>query len=781
MARGLTATASRSRRVLVLTLSFGSGHTKAAAAIAQELARQAPDAEVRLVDALARSRWLFRVAYVWPYWVMVRHAPSLWRSLFSARVRGMHRRTAPCWAFRVGCPAVFQAIECFRPDVIVAAEVAAGEIAVQAYRSGLTAAPIISVITDHHAEPAWVHPEVATYAVADALVRDQICAWGAPRDRVVVCGIPTDPRCRVAIDVSSIRGRHGVQNDPPIVLLMGGGMGPTRMDLVAAGLCATGRRMHVVAVTGHDRRAYRRLSSVRPTGGVSLTVRGWVDDVPALMRAASVLVTKPGGVTSAEAAVCGVPSVMFDPIPGPEEHNAAHLARAGAGVLTHGAGETVAAALALLADGARRTAMSAAMRELATPSAAAIITGLVMRASAPEPVLILTIANGAGHTRVAEAIAQAIRADDRATPVLIIDVAEYMSFAMRMTHVTIYLWLVRYAPRVWRHIDRYQKRQAHTSPEWYYRRGCRRLFDLVRRLRPRALVTTEVGCAEIAALLKRDLGLRIPLVAVNGEYDADRAWVQPEVDVYSVPTADVAADLRAHGAAHGRVHAWGVPLGAEFDVRAPRSQLRAAVCRRLDLSASLPIVLVGGGSEGLGRPDLVARRVLDLTQVRPQVVVLAGRNARLEQRCLRVALDAPDRARVLGWTSDVAELMHAADLMVSKPGHTFDEAIASGLPLISLPPPPGSERVQYRLLDEWNVGRGVRDLDELATVLTRLLGDAGELAALRASVATRRAGGAAGSIARWLRDAASARVVSVPAPAAESRESLRLATTEDRS
>ena len=778
MARGLMATAPVSPRVLVLTLSFGSGHTKAAGAIAQELASQAPGADVRVVDALAKSRWLFRAAYVWPYWMMVRHTPFLWRRLFSARVRGIHRHTAPRWAFRLGCPAVFQAIERFRPDVIVAAEVAAGEIAVQAYRNGLTAAPIISVITDHHAEPAWVHPEVATYAVADARVREQICAWGAPRDRVVVCGIPTDPRCQVPSDAGVIRARHGVHDDRPIVLLMGGGMGPTRMDQVAAGLCASGRRMHIVAVSGHDRRAHRRLCHVRPAGDASLTLRGWVDDVPALMQIASVLVTKPGGVSCAEAAVCGVPSVLFDPIPGPEEHNAARLARAGAGVLTHGAGETVAAVLELLADDARRIGMSAAMRELATPSAAATIAGLVLGARVAEPVLILTIANGAGHTRVAEAIAQAIRADDSATPVSIVDVADYMSFATRMTHVTIYLWLVRVTPRLWGYIDRYQKRQAHTSPEWYYRRGCRRLFDLVGRLRPRALLATEVGCVEIAALVKRDLGLQVPLVAVNGEYDADRAWVQQEVDVYSVPTAEAAAELRAHGAPHARVREWGVPVGAEFGA-GTRDRARAQVCRGLGLNGELPIVLVGGGSEGLGRPDLVVRRLLDLTQVSPQIVVLTGRNARLEQRCRRIALEAPDRVRVMGWTPQVAELMSAADLMVSKPGHTFDEAIASGLPLVSLPPPPGSECVQYRLLDEWNVGRGVRDLDELATVLTQLLRDADHLAALRASVAARRATGAAGAIARWLRAAASAAAVSASAPVAASPESLRFAMTGD--
>jgi len=127
-------------RVLVLTLSFGSGHVRAAEAVARELARQAPGADVRVVDALADSRALFRACYVWPYWVMVRRAPALWERFFNARVARMDEHTAPAWALRWGCPRVFKSIAEFEPDVIVAAEVAACELAVLARRAGLTAA-----------------------------------------------------------------------------------------------------------------------------------------------------------------------------------------------------------------------------------------------------------------------------------------------------------------------------------------------------------------------------------------------------------------------------------------------------------------------------------------------------------------------------------------------------------------------------------------------------------------------------------------------------------------
>src|SRR5262245_42452299 len=120
------------------------------------------------------------------------------------------------------------------------------------------------------------------------------------------------------------------------------------------------------------------------------------------------------------------------------------------------------------------------------------------------PVLILTIANGSGHTRVAEGVAAAIHTIEPTTPVIVADVADYMTSIAHFTHVTAYLWLVKHASSVWDHIDRYQKRQTHTSPEWYYRRGCSPLFDMARRVRPRAIVATEVGCCEIGALIKRD-------------------------------------------------------------------------------------------------------------------------------------------------------------------------------------------------------------------------------------------------------------------------------------
>jgi processive 1,2-diacylglycerol beta-glucosyltransferase len=370
-------------------------------------------------------------------------------------------------------------------------------------------------------------------------------------------------------------------------------------------------------------------------------------------------------------------------------------------------------------------------------------------------VLILTIGNGAGHTRAGEAIAAALCVEQPSLPVMVIDVADYMTRTARFTHVTAYLWLVKHAPVIWKSIDAYQKRQPRTSPEWYYQRGCHKLFDLARALQPRALVATEVGCGEIAALIKRDLRLRVPLIAVNVNYDVDRAWVKPETDLYCVPTEAARDELIAYGAARERTVAWGVPMAAEFNLQLhlKKEEARAKVCRMLNLDARLPIVLIAGGSEGMGQIQEVINSLLRLPQP-PQLIVLAGRNARLKWRCEQIGWrnkkGARPSLRVLGWTEHVPLLMRAADLMVSKLGNTFDEAMVAELPLVALKPPPGSERVQYRLLEEWNVGRAVHTLDEMAETVSQLLADGLERARMRKNAHLRARPSAAVRLARWL-------------------------------
>ena len=365
------------RRILVLTLSFGSGHVRAAQAVASALDRESPNAGIRIVDALENCRCLFQIFYVWPYWLMIRYAPRLWNKFFRARLERKDEQTAPVWAWRYGCSQVFSEIAAFQPDAIVGCEVGASEIAVIARRDNLTNAKIFNVITDFEAEPVWVKPEIAGFTVATQDVNAQLQSWEVPGGKIKVCGIPIDVSFSEQHDANETKLRFGLDSRP-IILLMGGGMGPTRMDEVAERLSKTGNDLQIVALPGNDKKASSRLKALPNSSSVKLQILNWTDQVAALMQISSILVTKPGGLTLSEAAACRVPLVLFDPIPGPEESNAARFIAAGAAIMTRGSAETAAAVLGLLEVGVSLREMSANIAKLACPEAAREIANFVL-------------------------------------------------------------------------------------------------------------------------------------------------------------------------------------------------------------------------------------------------------------------------------------------------------------------------------------------------------------------------------------------------------------------
>ena len=148
----------------------------------------------------------------------------------------------------------------------------------------------------------------------------------------------------------------------------------------------------------------------------------------------------------------------------------------------------------------------------------------------------------------------------------------------------------------------------------------------------------------------------------------------------------------------------------------------------------------------MGEIEKIVRR---LSELKTNIVVLCGRNEKLKTRCEKFK---NNQIRVLGWTENVAELMQIADVSVSKLGLTFYEAMACGLPIVALEPPPGAERVQYELLEKFGVGRAVKTIEELIKVVGELLADSNLLRAMREKTELVGQHRAAENLALWLAD-----------------------------
>ena len=119
-----------------------------------------------------------------------------------------------------------------------------------------------------------------------------------------------------------------------------------------------------------------------------------------------------------------------------------------------------------------------------------------------------------------------------------------------------------------------------------------------------------------------------------------------------------------------------------------------------------------GGGAGLGGLDEVAERLLAL-DADFQLVALAGRNAKMQERLHALAARHPQRLIAQGFTDKVERLMTACDLVITKPGGlTTSECLALGRPMIVHAPIPGQEERNCDYLLEQ--GAAVKAVDAIA-------------------------------------------------------------------
>ncbi len=102
------------------------------------------------------------------------------------------------------------------------------------------------------------------------------------------------------------------------------------------------------------RESGRRLKEAAESVEYPVRALGFVENVYDYMHAADVLVTKPGGLTTAEALVAKIPLVLCKPLPGQEERNARVLVEAGAALRTRRMEEFPEVVEDLLGDRKRR-------------------------------------------------------------------------------------------------------------------------------------------------------------------------------------------------------------------------------------------------------------------------------------------------------------------------------------------------------------------------------------------------------------------------------------------
>ncbi len=371
------------RRFLLLHITKSSGHHRASCAIQRSIRAADPTATCVGVDAFQYTSPLVRYAIKYLYYSLIQHQPDVWEYLYdnpSVHHRIRHLRAL---LHRYHAGKFRKLLETVRPDVI---------ICTQAYPCGMVAdfkkqnalkTPLVGVLTDHAPHLYWFHDTVDRYVVPSDEVRLRFLDRGVENKRVEVMGIPIDREFAAPTDRQLTAGRLGLDERHPVLLIMGGGSGFGKIDEMVKSLDLLPFPCQMVVVTGTNRslmhwmRAQRFRQRVVPMG--------FVNDVPALMDIATLLISKPGGLTTSEALAKQLPIVMVNPIPGQEVYNARFLLSKRVAVQAGSPATVRQTVRDLLENPEQLAAMRLAAAKLMRPFAADAVARLALRLSEKEP------------------------------------------------------------------------------------------------------------------------------------------------------------------------------------------------------------------------------------------------------------------------------------------------------------------------------------------------------------------------------------------------------------
>ncbi len=348
-------------------------------------------------------------------------------------------------------------------------------------------------------------------------------------------------------------------------------------------------------------------------------------------------------------------------------------------------------------------------------------------------ILVLSASVGAGHMRAAQAVEAALRQLAPAATIQNIDILTLTNAAFRRVYGKAYLDLVNKAPHVlgliydWMDKPVNPKNPVDRLRLMVEKLNLTRFSDMLEQSHWDVVVNTHFLSAEIIASLRKRGKLAQRQMTVTTDFETHRLWMNEPTEHYTTATSEGAAYLGSYGVPIEHTSSPGIPIHPCFT----KPMDRAACLAKHGLAGDRPIILQLAGGFGVGPIAALYQGLLAIHQPL-EIIVVAGKNAAMQEQLQQIKVPGRHRAKVLGYTSEIHELMHVADVVLSKPGGlTTSEVLASGAAMAIVNPIPGQESRNSDYLLENGAAIKINNLATMSIKVEELLGDQNRLKSIK--------------------------------------------------
>lgn len=351
--------------VLILSCGMGGGHNSAGQAVAEELRRRGH--EVMFLNAYdlkgKKTASVINNLYI----CIAQRVPRLFGVIYflGDAYRRLPIPSPVYWANGKMAKYLEPLLRSHRFDAIVATHTFPAQTLTKMKREGKTLPPTFFVATDYTCTPFEEESDCDYTVIPSPELRDEFCRYGFDGSRILSFGIPVRAEFAAEESRAEARRKLGWEENQFVMLLSGGSIGAGKIAASIAALrpfLAEDETRWLIVICGNNRRLYERLRK-QCAGCGQITVLERTEQMADFMHGCDVFISKPGGLSSTEAAAAGVPLIHISPIPGCETRNFRFFADHGMSIPVRSPRRELRKAVETLCSPAAADAMRQAQRD----------------------------------------------------------------------------------------------------------------------------------------------------------------------------------------------------------------------------------------------------------------------------------------------------------------------------------------------------------------------------------------------------------------------------------
>ncbi len=370
------------RRIALLYISEVSGHHSATLAMEKTIKMLAPGTIILNINALKYTNPISEKVVNRLYMEIIKRTPKVWDFLYdnpriAKRIEKLRDKI-----HKFNSPKFKNLFDKFQPDAVVCTQAfPCGMVAdfKKTYRSDIA---LIAVLTDFIPHSYWIHDNINYYITPSEEVSWRLAKKGVNPAGIKALGIPYDPKFNESVDKAKVMQKLKLDPRLKTILMMGGGQGLGPIKTMVKSLEKVNRPLQEIIVTGTNKKLYRSLKKKVSKYKHKIALFGYAHNIHELMSVSDIIITMPGGITTAEALGKGLPMVIVKPIPGQEVNNTIYLINRGAAIRTDQPRDLNVIIEDLLTNPGKLSAMREAVQGIAKPRASLDIARLLLELTA---------------------------------------------------------------------------------------------------------------------------------------------------------------------------------------------------------------------------------------------------------------------------------------------------------------------------------------------------------------------------------------------------------------